>query len=78
MAIASEKLFTASSLRGMSSGGAGYPSCPSNFGTGTTTADPSQFGKLANVVLADPPTKQETYWHVHKHPKRKGRTPFEG
>jgi hypothetical protein len=55
-----------------------YPSCPSNNGTGTTTADPSQFGKLANVVLADPPTKQETYWHVHKHPARKGRKPFEG
>jgi hypothetical protein len=55
-----------------------YPSCPSNNGTGTTTADPSQFGKLANVVLADPPTKQETYWHVHKHPKRNGRKPFEG
>ncbi|MGZ4249283.1 MAG: hypothetical protein ACXVUE_13385 [Solirubrobacteraceae bacterium] len=55
-----------------------YPTCPSNFGTGTTTADPTQFGKLANVVLADPPTKQETYWHVHKHPKRKGRKPFEG
>ena len=55
-----------------------YPSCPSNNGTGTTTADPTQFGKLAAIVLADPPTTQENYWHVHKHPKRKGRTPFEG
>jgi hypothetical protein len=55
-----------------------YPSCPNSFGTGTTTADPTQFGKLAAVVLANPPTSQEQYWHVHKHPKRKGRKPFEG
>lgn len=55
-----------------------YPSCPSNFGTGTTTADPTQFGKLAAIVLADPPTSQEKYWHVHEHPARKGRKPFEG
>ncbi|MGZ4226409.1 MAG: hypothetical protein ACXVHB_15530 [Solirubrobacteraceae bacterium] len=55
-----------------------YPSCPNNFGTGTTTADPTQFGKLAAIVLADPPTSQEKFWHVHKHPARKGRKPFEG
>jgi hypothetical protein len=55
-----------------------YPSCPSNFGTGTTTADTTQFGKLAAIVLADPPTSQEKFWHVHKHPKRKGRKPLEG
>jgi hypothetical protein len=55
-----------------------YPSCPSNAGTHTTAADPTQFGKLAAIVLANPPTNQEQFWHVHKHPARKGRKPFEG
>jgi hypothetical protein len=55
-----------------------YPSCPSNAGTGTVSGDPTQFGKLAAIVLASPPTKQESFWHVHAHPKRAGRKPFEG
>ena len=55
-----------------------YPTCPNSFGTGTTAANPDQFAKLAAIVLADPPTKQETYWHVHKHPARAGVKPFEG
>jgi hypothetical protein len=55
-----------------------YPRCPTTFGTGTINGDPTQFGKLAAIVLAIPPTKQEDFWHVHPHPKRPGRTPFEG
>ena len=55
-----------------------YPTCPSTNGTGTTTGQSDQFGKLAQVVLAKPPTKQETFWHVHKHPARAGVKPFEG
>jgi hypothetical protein len=55
-----------------------YPTCPSSNGTGTTTGNPDQFGKLAQVVLAKPPTSQENYWHVHKHPARPGVKPFEG
>ncbi|HEY1510128.1 MAG TPA: hypothetical protein VGF93_14050 [Solirubrobacteraceae bacterium] len=55
-----------------------YPSCPSSAGTGTVSGDPTQFGKLAAIVLASPPTAQESFWHVHSHPKRPGRKPFEG
>jgi hypothetical protein len=55
-----------------------YPSCPSSNGTGTTTANSDQFAKLAAIVLAKPATKQETFWHVHKHPARAGVKPFEG
>lgn len=55
-----------------------YPTCPSTNGTGTTTGNTDQFGKLAQVVLAKPPTSQENYWHVHKHPARPGLKPFEG
>jgi hypothetical protein len=55
-----------------------YPTCPTTNGTGTTAANSDQFGKLAAIVLADPPTKQETYWHVHTHPARPGVKPFEG
>jgi len=55
-----------------------YPTCPNSLGTGTTTGNSDQFGKLAAVVLSNPPTKQETFWHVHKHPARKGYKPFEG
>ena len=55
-----------------------YPTCPTTNGTGTVTGNSDQFGKLASVVLSDPPTKQETYWHVHAHPARPGVKPFEG
>jgi len=55
-----------------------YPTCPSSNGTGTTSGQPDQFNKLASVVLANPPTSQEKFWHVHKHPARPGVKPFEG
>jgi len=55
-----------------------YPGCPANTGTGTFNGDPSEFTKLAEIVLATPATKQEAFWHVHKHPARLHRTPFEG
>jgi hypothetical protein len=55
-----------------------YPTCPTTNGTGTATGNSDQFAKLASVVLSDPPSKQETYWHVHSHPARAGVKPFEG
>ena len=55
-----------------------YPTCPSTNGTGTTTGNTDQFKKLAAVVLATPPTTQESFWHVHTHPARPGVKPFEG
>ena len=55
-----------------------YPTCPSTNGTGTTTGNTDQFKKLAAVVLANPPTTQESFWHVHTHPARPGVKPFEG
>ncbi len=55
-----------------------YPTCPTTNGTGTTSANSDQFAKLAAIVLANPPTKQESFWHVHKHPARAGIKPFEG
>ena len=53
-----------------------YPTCPTNLGTGTTTADPSQFSLIAQIVTET--SGQEQFWKVHSHPKRPGRTPFEG
>ena len=32
----------------------------------------------AAVLTASPATNQEHFWHVHPHPARKGRKPFEG
>ncbi len=55
-----------------------YATCPNSNGTGTTTGNSDQFAKLAAVVLANPPTKQESFWHVHAHPARPGVKPFEG
>jgi hypothetical protein len=55
-----------------------YPACPANAGTGTVAGNPTQVLKLAAVALAKPPTNQENYWHVHPHPARKGRKPYEG
>ena len=55
-----------------------YPTCPSNAGSGTVFGDSTQIGKLLAIVTANPPTKQESFWHTHKHPKRAGRTPFGG
>ncbi len=55
-----------------------YPTCPNANGTGTTAGNSDQFGKLAAVVLAKPPTAQESFWHVHTHPARPGVKPFEG
>jgi hypothetical protein len=55
-----------------------YPTCPTTNGTGTTVGNQDQFTKLADVVLSNPPTKQESFWHVHTHPARPGVKPFEG
>ena len=55
-----------------------YPTCPSTAGSGTLAGNTTQVLKLGAVVLAKPPTKQETYWHVHPHPARKRRKPYEG
>ncbi len=55
-----------------------YPSCPTTAGTGTVAGNPTQLLKLAAVVLAKPPTKQESFWHVHPHPARQDRKPYEG
>jgi hypothetical protein len=55
-----------------------YPSCPSTDGTGTDVGDGTQVGKLLAIVSSDPPSKMEQFWHVHPHPARKGRTPYEG
>ena len=53
-----------------------YPTCPTALGTGTVAADPSQFALIAQIVSQK--AGQESFWHVHAHPKRPGRTPFEG
>jgi hypothetical protein len=55
-----------------------YPSCPSTAGTGTIVGNPTQVLKLLALALAKPPTSQEKYWHVHPHPARKDRKPYEG
>jgi hypothetical protein len=55
-----------------------YPSCPTTAGTGTVNGNPTQVLKLAAVALANPPSSQEKYWHVHPHPARKNRKPYEG
>ena len=55
-----------------------YPTCPSSAGTGAVAGNPTQVLKLAAVALAKPPTSQEKYWHVHPHPARKSRKPYEG
>lgn len=53
-----------------------YPTCPTTLGSGTTAADPSQFALIAQIVSQK--AGQEQFWKVHPHPKRRGRTPFEG
>jgi Right handed beta helix region len=55
-----------------------YPTCPSTAGTGTVNGDRAQALKLSAIAGAKPPTKQESYWHVHSHPARKDRKPYEG
>jgi hypothetical protein len=55
-----------------------YPACPTTAGTGTVAGNPAQVLKLAAVVLAKPPTDQERFWHVHPHPARPRRKPYEG
>jgi hypothetical protein len=48
-----------------------YPVCPQPPGAGTSTGDPSQFGKLAAYVLSDPPATQQCSWTEHPHPQFK-------
>ena len=55
-----------------------YSACPNTDGTGTDVGDTTQVGKLLAIVSSNPPSKMEQFWHVHSHPARKGRTPYEG
>jgi hypothetical protein len=55
-----------------------YPTCPSTAGSGTVTGDANQARKLLAIADANPPADQERFWHVHPHPPRKGRKPYEG
>jgi hypothetical protein len=55
-----------------------YEPCPTTAGTGTVTADTTQFGYLYGIVSSNPPTNQENYWHKHPHMKIKGLKPFGG
>jgi hypothetical protein len=54
-----------------------YPACPQPPGGGTGTGDPTQFAKLADLVLADPPESQECSWTKHPHPKFKKYKPLD-
>jgi hypothetical protein len=59
-------------IAGTASAGSLYPSCPAPAppasGTGTSAGEGGQFGKLAGVVLTNPPEKQECSWVKHSHP----------
>jgi hypothetical protein len=55
-----------------------YPTCPSTVGTGTINGDSTQVLKLLAIAGAKPPDTMERSWHVHSHPARKGRKPYEG
>ena len=55
-----------------------YPKCPSTAGSGTVTGDANQARTLRAIAGAKPPTNQERFWHVHPHPARKGRKPYDG
>jgi hypothetical protein len=55
-----------------------YEACPNTAGTGTTTADATQFGLLFQIVASNPPTNQENFWHRHPHMKIKGLKPYGG
>jgi hypothetical protein len=55
-----------------------YPTCPSTAGSGMLTGDANQARKLLAIADATPPADQESFWHVHPHPPRQGRKPFEG
>jgi hypothetical protein len=55
-----------------------YPTCPSTAGSGRLSGDANQARKLLAIADAEPPTNQERFWHVHPHPPRKGRKPYEG
>jgi hypothetical protein len=55
-----------------------YQGCPTTAGTGAINGDSTQVLKLFGIVSSKPPTDQEKYWHVHPHPARKGRAPYEG
>jgi hypothetical protein len=55
-----------------------YPTCPNTVGTGTVNGDSTQVLKLLAIAGSKPPDTMEKYWHVHRHPARKGRKPYEG
>jgi hypothetical protein len=55
-----------------------YPTCPSTAGSGTLIGDANQARTLLAIAGATPPTDEESFWHVHPHPARKGRKPYEG
>jgi hypothetical protein len=55
-----------------------YPTCPSTVGTGTINGDSTQVLRLLAIAGAKPPDTMERSWHVHPHPARKGRKPYEG
>jgi len=55
-----------------------YPTCPNTVGTGTINGDSTQVLQLLAIAGSKPPSKMESFWHVHPHPARKGRKPYEG
>jgi hypothetical protein len=55
-----------------------YPTCPNSVGTGTINGDSAQVLKLLAIAGSQPPDTMESHWHVHPHPARKGRKPYEG
>jgi hypothetical protein len=74
--------FSGNSSSTFDSGGAPdatlYPACPApGVGTGTSEADPAQFGDLATYITANPPEKQECQWTRHPHPPFKDYKPLD-
>jgi hypothetical protein len=57
-----------------------YPSCPAPpppaSGSGTSSADPGQFGEIVAYVTQDPPSKMECSWTKHPHPPFKNYKPL--
>lgn len=58
-----------------------YPTCPApappTSGTGNSTGDPEQLGKLLSVATANPPEKQECFWTKTPHPPFENFQPYE-
>jgi hypothetical protein len=56
-----------------------YPTCPTLHGSGNVIGDvPQVLGVIGAVSLIPKPVDQDTFWHVHSHPARKGLTPYTG